>query len=391
MGPELTHLRHPIRAAKVAKALVAERWNMWRFVDRGQRHFARDARYDLRSVTKGFTPRIDNRSSDTTLLDRICTSYCKAAKLQESAPDTFRATEWWERQRRRRLKPAIEALMNHDISAVGRMYQNFYRDPCSAGLIVGQRQAKRYFGETFKDFHRRLYLIDALYRIDYWKARTGGSFALGDLSGPSIGNPFGVEIDGTLVRAGAEFQHFCAHRISDLLDSGPATVAEIGGGFGGMAYYLLRDRPRTTYVDFDVPESIALTSYYLLKAFPELTVLLYGEEEMTRESISRADVVLMPAFELAKMPAACADVTFSSHAMSDLSQEAMIDYLGHIAHMTRDCFFYIGNGLSGKAISDLVVRQYPLLRLSETRPSGWHDHRIQDAGEVECLYRICGP
>jgi hypothetical protein len=64
-----------------------------------------------------------------------------------------------------------------------------------------------------------------------------------------------------------------------------------------------------------------LTSYYLLKAFPKLDVFLYGERALTGEELARADVVLMPLFEMEKMPMKSADVTFSSHAISDVSRE----------------------------------------------------------------------
>jgi hypothetical protein len=389
MRLKLKHLRHPIHTANVAKTLVAQRWNTWRFADRAERHFANDARYDLRSVAEGFAARIDDQSLDAALLERICTAYIKAAKQEPLVPEAYKPTRWWEQQRRRRLQPIIQALMARDITGLRRMYQNFFRDPCSAGLVVEQGMAKHCFRDTLRgNSHRRLYLLDALYRIDYWRMQTGGRFTMGDLSGPAIGNPFGVVIDGTLVRPEAEYQHYCAHRIGGLLDSKTATIAEVGAGFGGMAYYLLRDRPGTTYVDFDVPESVALTSYYLLKAFPELRFLLYGEEEVTKEAISRSDVVLMPVFELATMPSACVDLTFSSYAMSALSYEGMIDYLRHVAHMTRDYFFYIGDG-SARTISDLVDRRYHSFKLMETCSSGRHTHRIQRTSEVECVYRIC--
>jgi hypothetical protein len=126
-----------------------------------------------------------------------------------------------------------------------------------------------------------------------------------------------------------------------------------------------------------------------LKAFPHLRFLLYGEEELTRDAISRSDVVLMPVFELATMPLACVDITFSSYAMSALSHEGMVDYLHHVAHMTRDYFFYIGDG-SAKAISDLVEQQYRSLKLVENCSSGRHAHRVEGVSEVEYVYRICG-
>src|SRR5215469_8212120 len=124
--------------------------------------------------------------------------------------------------------------------------------------------------------------------------------------------------------------------------SDPSTVVEIGGGFGGMAYFLLRDRQPLTYFDFDLPECIALASYFLLKAFPSLTFLLYGEEEMTPKEVASADVVLMPLFEISKMQPRSVDVTFSSHAISALPSEFIAHYLDTICRITQGHFLYVG-------------------------------------------------
>ncbi len=397
MKPKLKHLRHPLQSANSAKSLIATRWKMWRFVDGGERHFASDPRLDLCRITDGFASRSDDNSIEAGLLERICNSYIKAANHEFLAPATYKPTEWWEQHRKTSLKPVIQALMSRDIEALNRMYHHFYRDPCSAGLIADQGIARCCF-EDAGDFYRRVYLIDALYRLDYWKASASEAFALSELSGPSVGDPFGVVNENVLIRPGAEYQHYCAHRICRLLDSHrnsplgleTAIVVEIGGGFGGMAYYLLRDRPGVTYIDFDVPESIALTSYFLISAFPKLNVVLYGEEELTKEAIARADVVLMPVFELTAMPAKYAHVSFSSHVMSDLSHVALGNYLKHIASMTGNYFLYIGNGSLEKTISELADGAGSQLRMAETRSSGWHDHRVQGIDEVEFLYEVCG-
>jgi putative sugar O-methyltransferase len=391
MRLKLKHLRHPLRSANVAKSLVMERWKTQRFAYLGERHFAGDARYDPQSVTEGFAERIDNSTADTALLERICDSYIKAATQEKSVPAIYRATAWWQQQRELSLDPVIQALKARNVAALRRMYSNFYRDPCSGGLIAAQALSQHYSGGPTKDFHRRLFLVDALYRIDYWKARMGERFSASDLAGPSIGNPFGVVIDGTLIRVGSEYQHYCAHRISRFLKSERAVVAEIGGGFGGMAYYLLRDRPATTYIDFDVPESIALAAYYLSKSFPRLNVLLYGEGDLTEEAISQSDIVLLPAFELAAMPSQCVDVTFSSHAISDLTLEAVTGYLESVAKITRKDLLCIGQSVSSKVISEVVENRHPSWRLGETRVSRWHDHRMPGVSEMEFVYRVCGP
>jgi hypothetical protein len=165
-----------------------------------------------------------------------------------------------------------------------------------------------------------------------------------------------------------------------MLAAGPATVVEFGGGYGSMAYYLLRERPELTYIDFDVPESIALSSYYLLKAFPSLEFLLYGEEELTGQAIARADVVLMPSFEIAAMPAAIIDLSFSSDGMSALSAEALKAYLKDIDRITCDSFFCIGKKPTSESISELIAREHTSFQLAETRSSGWHSHKISGAG-----------
>lgn len=128
-------------------------------------------------------------------------------------------------------------------------------------------------------------------------------------------------------------------------------------------------------------------SYYLLKAFPHLRVLLYGEEKLSESAIARADVILMPVFELAKMPTRSVQAAFSSHTMSDLSEEAMVEYLHQIGRMTDGFFLCIGHDRSGDALSQ-VIRRYPSFRLAERRSLAWHRHRVSGSSEVECLYRI---
>lgn len=388
MKLKIKHLLHPLRTAAVAKNLATRYLNMKRFADHSKRHFRGDARYDLQNVTNGFISRIDESSDDTEVLKRICAAYIRATKQQQLVSEVYQATKWWLQMRQARLEPVTQALQTHAIHALDMMYRNFFRDPCATGLIaVPYGMSKAYFGRTIADLHRHFYLGDALYCIDYWTMQTSGHFPLRDVAGPEIGNPFGVLIDGTLVRAGAVYQHYCAQKICSQLNSGQRTVAEIGGGFGGMAYYLLRDREKLTYLDFDLPESIALTSYYLLKSFPQSKFLLYGEKELTKEEIALADVVLMPIFEMENIPTQSVDITFSSHAMSDISREAMGHYLKTMSRITKSHFLYIGNSQAAKSIVELASRSHDL-RMVETRSSGWHDHKHRNVSEVECLFRV---
>jgi len=381
------YLRNPAQTLRSSGFRLRTAWANRKLLYRGGYHFQGDPRYDLDGVTRGFKDRIGDNGSDRPLLQRICRAYSLAMSREQVASSKYDPTPWWQQHRNLSLEPVIRALSSQDLDTLQKMYQNFFRDDCSTGLLPVQRVKNNYFGHVIADFYRRLYLVDALYRLDYWKVETSGCYMVSELSGPATGNPFGVILEGTLVRVGSEYQHYCAQRIVRLLH-GHATIAEIGGGFGGMAYYLLRDCPGTTYIDFDAPESISLTSYYLLKNFPHLKIVLYGEAELTSDTILNADIVLMPLFELEHLPNDIVDLSFSSHAMSDLAPEVMPEYLCDIARITRDHFFYVGTEVSAARIVEFSEERHNQFILLESRPSGWNHHIAPNADHVECLYQI---
>jgi putative sugar O-methyltransferase len=275
----------------------------------------------------------------------------------------------------------LEALRMRDIYSLGRMYRNFFRDPCSAGILGAPGGlAEAYFSGRIRDVYRHFYLSHVLYRLDYWKSLTNGRYTTRDLAGPGVGNPFGVIIDGTHISVGAEYSHYCAHRVREELDSESVTVAEIGVGFGRMAFYLLRDQRGTRYVGLDVPENVALASYYLMRSLPRLKFLCYGEKAITREAIAEADVVMLPRFALTTVPARSVDLTFTSHGMSELSTDELGHYVKEISRITDQRLLFMSNRAASQAIAESVRRQRDAFALESSREAGWHSYKVSGAG-----------
>ncbi len=300
---------------------------------------------------------------------------------QPAARETFQPSRWWRLVEGGSLGPVKRALAAHDLDALRLMYRNFFRDPCGAGL-VGLPGIGRDFSR-----YKELFLIDALHRIDLWQRRTAGRFPVSDLATPEIGNPLGVVMADTRVRTSSEDQHFYARKIIELTGSAETpVVAEIGGGFGGMAYFLLRDRPGITYLDFDVPESIALASWYLLKAFPHLRATLYGEAPLNAETLNTSDIILMPGFMLPHVPRRSVDVSFNSHVLSDMSAASVHEYLGEIVRTTRHSVLHVNGTGSCRAISAWLGSNAPGFALVEQQPAEWNTARSLNPDETECLY-----
>lgn len=372
----------PVQAVRTAKARLGAQIRMWRFASYGRRRFQSDSRYDLRSVTDGFASRLDESSDDANIIARICAAWqFSRARYKElgSIPEDPSPQIPHEG-----LQPSIRALMGSDTDALGRMYRNFYRDPCSSGLMAAPGgMANAYFSSHIRDMYRRFYLAHVLHRLDYWRELTHGKYSLDQLTGPGVGNPFGVVINGTHIAVGAEYSHYCAHRVSSLIDrvaSPRPVLAEIGGGFGAMAYFLLRDHQPLSWVGFDTPERIALSTYYLMKAFPQFRFVLYGERPLTRETLLQADVMLLPGIALGEIPAASADITFSSQGLSRLAPGAMRSCLRRVTAITRQSLLYIGYPEASAQIAKILAEQEDSFIPVDTFVSGWHTRGVSGAG-----------
>ena len=382
------HLRHPVRAARGAEQLLRFHLSALKRARDGTRIHKDDPRWKLDHVEEGFRHRIDSQQCDTELLRRICKAYEAASRAP--VPKAYRATEWWEALRRTSLQRVIHALEEQDVDALQSMYANFFRDRCSDGLVGKTPLLKPSFTLPVTRVHQAAYLSEALSQIDTWQNITHSKHDLRDLNGPAIGNPFGIVVDGVLIPAGAVHQHYYAQRIASILGDGPAVVAEIGGGYGAMAYYLLRDRPQTAYINFDLPESLALSAYYLIKGFPEKRFLLYGETSDEDTAIGDFDVVLLPLSHLFAIPARYADLIFSSHVMSDLTPEALTVYLTNVSTVSRKYFLYEGMHQSRSGIQNLILTTCPALALTWEKRFSFSGHNACDP-QLELLYERAHP
>ena len=344
-------------------------------------------------VAKCFEDRIENHGDDTKLLKRISSAYNKASTDMLGYPEIFRPSNEWLPIYKHNLKEVMQALEECNTSELDKIYRNFWREPCSRGLVgLPLDMKKSFFGKNKKISYvnKTLYLNDSIHRLNLWKKYLGQRCSIDNLISPLIGNPYGYYVDGKFIKAGADYQHYYATRIIDLLDGEQTkkVVAEIGGGFGGMAYYLIRDSKNTTYIDFDLPENLALTSYYLLKAFPEKKVLLYGEACLEGEKLGDYDIVLMPNFQLDKLHDGACDLIFNSYSLAEMSPQTINHYVLQSARLiNRGGWFFHVNHTKHSLVS---ARDFPIpddFALISEEFAAWNLGRNSNMDEYEFLYK----
>ncbi len=379
--------RLPQRIAGRIRREVSSTAQIWR----KSRELAGDPDYDLGRVDEGFADRREPPADDSEILTRICVAYGKAKAIQKDASPVYRPSNEWLPVYEAPLKPVMAALSSHDLPSLRRMYGNFWRDPCSTGLLGWPLDMQTaFFGRRISRRHRMLMLNDVIHRHRLWRSLLGNTHGVKDLEAPAIGNPFGFFVDGTFLNCGCDYQHYYATLIGRLLrtESTPCVV-ELGGGFGGMAYYLIRDNPGAAYVDLDLPENAALTAYHLLKAFPGRRIRLFGEAGSIEASIRDREIQILPSFEAGNLPDQCAGVAFNSYSLAEMSRETITSFIQDISRVVhpKGYFLHVNHNKNSLVTADEFGVDPARFDLLYKVPAMWNLGINPRMDEFEYLYK----
>ncbi len=111
--------------------------------------------------------------------------------------------------------------------------------------------------------------------------------ALGiDIVPPNVaGDKGGIPTARGIIAASDLRAVYAAYRIRELIGSiGNASVCEIGGGIGGVAYYCWQMGIRD-YTIIDLPHIGLMQAYWLIRALPDARIVLCGEKDNGKPAI----------------------------------------------------------------------------------------------------------
>ena len=278
-------------------------------------------------------------ASDRGIAERICAAY-RAAKLDEpKATKPYQVRGLWAEMIKVNYGPLIEAVTRSDIESLCRLLDNFSREQFAVGTGAG-----------YDDYvHYQTPLLGGLYIKAVWceyrDALVESGFDLSKIRFPSVGNPFGVPLNGDIIQIETLRHALYAARISRLLSDQDSPVAvEIGGGFGGQAFQVVTQcresgRPVGKYLDYDIPEVQIVASYFLLKALPDEVVRLYGEECNTNDFT----IGVFPHYAIESLGDLSADLVFNSHSFSEMTSDASRNYLSVCNRICRKYFLHVNH------------------------------------------------
>lgn len=294
--------------------------------------------FDPSALDAGLLPRaaeVDSDYGDELLLKRLQEFYVSNKKYQRNQLEIYQPAGEWREHVNHRM-PHYQAFYDDSTDRLDELLKNFWRN--ELGVLV-----KQYAGyqQLIGDASRREeYAWLMAYDLMIWSNLYGASVA--ELQIPNVGNPWGYRWEGTLIGSKLLRYHALASQISGLVTNFERpVVAEIGAGYCGLAYYLMRGSNPGVYIDFDLPETLAVGAYYLCKTLPHRKIYLHdGGPVDWQDLLKNYDVIMMPNWGIETLPESSVDVFLNTFSLSEMSRPVIEQYLKKISSACRNYFLH---------------------------------------------------
>ena len=318
-------------------------------------------------------------------LQRILVAYQKAKASQPAAPEVYQVSNEWLPIYRDQFQPSIDLMMSGNKNKTRRMFENFFRDGISTGLHgMPTNMHAAYFSGRISNRDVKLYLVDALFRLSIWQELMP-SHSPAELVRPDIGNPYGFWASSNFITPGAEYQHYYAHKTVALMkDIGQKTILELGGGYGGFAYFLKSIESGARYIDIDLPEVLALSTFYLMTAYPDAKFVLHGEHE--GPEIPDFDFWMIPNFDFGVVSPGSVDLVFNSYSLGEMAHDTIEAYVAHFSRISPKHIMHINHVKFAVRSAEAFGLEHAGFRLKEREPTRWNLGRQLDMDEDMFLY-----
>lgn len=221
------------------------------------------------------------------------------------------------------------------VRALPRLLYGLLRRPSLAPLRVQVRRCEPWDRRTDR-------LLAIAVALLFWRIHLEDPHRTLDwLREPSLGCP-------TLFRVGRhEVTQDLCHSVSELsflrphLPPAPA-IAELGAGYGRLAYVILRALDGVRYHIVDIPPALYVSQSYLTAVLPELPVFrfrAFRSYDEVRDEMSKARLVFLEPQQLELLPADQFDAFITISSLDEMTWEQIRTYLSAIDRVCRGVFY----------------------------------------------------
>tara|TARA_B100001057_G_scaffold302079_1_gene302284 strand:+ start:682 stop:1848 length:1167 start_codon:yes stop_codon:yes gene_type:complete len=304
-------------------------------------------------VSKG--NKVDKK--DLPLAERIFKSYKQSKMDQEKKSDLYKPASLWQSHINNDFSFLLKSCENNDVEKFLFFLQNFGNWNNYLG-VENQDLVKKYN----KNPLLKKFLSEEIFggQLKLWRFFNKDS-SLSEIQMPRHGNQIGATVNDKFVVIGSFLNDIYAKNLKNYFKEQQGKILEIGGGYGKFAYYLLKNLKNFTYINFDIPETLTLSSYYLSKSFPSNKTFFYGEQTFTKQIENDYDLIFLPPWEIETLENNAFDLAINKNSLGEMQPETAKNYIKHI-HRISKYFFSMNHEYFRNHFSDgkrsLINKEY---------------------------------
>ena len=150
----------------------------------------------------------------------------------------------------------------------------------------------------------------------------------------------------------------------NLIETDTPIIAEIGGGYGGVISKAKKRYSKARFIIFDLPELLAVQTYYIYNAFPESKILYLKDilERGNKVFYEDFDFIILPGWMIDQVPDKFIDLVINMRSMMEMSLNIIAFYFTHIHRTVKsNGLFACFNRYHKKSFSEknIVLKDYP--------------------------------
>lgn len=245
------------------------------------------------------------------------------------------------------------------------------------------------YPESLDAFSAFIYKV---YTASLWEyvAKEDTLKILQKLDEPTIGNPFLVSyknryISQDLCNSVHEF-----YSIAKKIDlQKHHNIAEIGAGYGRLAYVFLKASSKISYTIIDIPPALFVSQEYLKKVFPEEKFFYFRPFKTFTEiksEFNSARIRFLMAHQIEYLPNKYFDHMLTVSSLHEMTRDQIRNYILHVGRLTKG-YFYIKQWQRSRTKDNdhITEKEYPIPK--KWRKIFMRHHPIQEMF-FDALYKI---
>ena len=295
--------------------------------------------------------KIDDR--DEKIIQELLKAY-----LEYSYKTNCASGEWsWIQENKQQNYKRLLAEGNKE--ELVPLFRNLFRNEISFGISAPDIEDEQYKERLVNDI-----LLD----IDTWREFCG-DLPVCELEIPNIGNPFGLMVDGSLVMYNSCRHSYHARLIKKLIkDETRPTILEIGGGYGGVFFFLNKILDNFCYIVCDLMETLFINYYFTSKwaSFlgKEIKIKWALDGKITFEDQKNYQLILVPSTDHNNIDIGI-NLAYNSNSFSEMSKEDVWEYFDTIHKNHPKYIFHQNSNFnlwenSSRGHKEVLAKEFPI-------------------------------